>query len=173
LESIAHPGWHILITEPRRERTAAANLTGRGIKVYCPELPPKRKQVRGKIVQIVQMMVPGYLFTPAINPDWGRIRATVGVMVSRPWLTIEGTPALVSHAVMTRLQEEEQRQWQKRLGRRYRLGDAVRVTDPASPFVDLEGEIERLGDRNLYRALMPLFNGRVPVMLREDQIEAA
>jgi transcription antitermination factor NusG len=174
LESIDHPGWHILITEPRRERTATVGLVAYGMAPYCPELPPRRVKRRGKVVQVIQPLLPGYLLISEGSVNWTRVRMTAGIVASRPFLkNNRGEPAILSHGIFLQLKEIEKLEWEKTRGRKYSVGQKVRVTDRESPWADLVGEVQRLQDRNFVRALLPLFNQSVPVTLTEDQVEAA
>lgn len=174
MESIDHPGWHVLLTEPRRERTANAGLVAYGMAPYCPELPPRRVKRRGRVVQVIQPLLPGYMLISAASVNWTRVRMTAGIIASKPYLPNDrGEPAVLSHAVFLGLKEVERAEWERTRGRKYMLGQKVRVADKDSPWAELTGEIDRLQDRNLVRMLLPLFNRYVPVTFTEEQVEAA
>lgn len=164
-------GWNVLIAIRGQEFKAAKVLLDIGVEAYCPELTPKRKVRRGRVVLEPEAMVPGYLFVPAIDHDWHRIRMAKGIFSGKPWIERDGRPALVSDRVIDALRENEQSPEQFR--RSYRIGQKVRVADRASPWNDLVGEIGELNDKGLMRVLLDLFGRKVRVPFGEEQVEAA
>jgi transcriptional antiterminator RfaH len=54
--------WYCIRSKPKKERMAAANLSGQfGLEVFCPQIRFKRKTARGA-VWFQEAMFPGYFF---------------------------------------------------------------------------------------------------------------
>lgn len=97
--------WHVLVTEPNREATAAGHLIGRGFGTYLPEYD-QVAVTRGRKRVLHQKMFPGYLFVFvwAIERQWRRMAACTGV--SRVLLQGE-RPAVVPDTIINEIQIEE------------------------------------------------------------------
>lgn len=73
--------WHAVIPAPAHERVAAAHLVARGFGIYLPEIDVTIIR-RGRKVDLVRLLIPGYLFVYVwdIARHVNRIRACPGVM---------------------------------------------------------------------------------------------
>ena len=101
----SRPHWHVIVTEPNRESTAAAHLVARGFGTYLPEFD-EVVVIRGKRRVRRQRMFPGYLFVFiwAVETQWRRISACAGV--SR-LLLCGDKPAVLSDKDINDIQTEE------------------------------------------------------------------
>jgi transcription antitermination factor NusG len=121
----AHAGtWHVAVTAPARERTAAAHLVGHRFGIYLPEAVETAIK-RGRQVTATRPLLPGYLFVFVwdIAQHWRRIAATPGIL---DILSNDGHPLVVPDAAIDTIRAEENRRrplliddwsWRKR-GRR-------------------------------------------------------
>jgi transcription antitermination factor NusG len=100
------PGrWHVLVTQPNRETTAAAHLIGRGFGTYLPEIT-KVAIVRGRKRTCRQALFPGYLFVFVwgIEAQWRRIAACTGIT---RLLLKDDKPAVVADEIIGEIQATE------------------------------------------------------------------
>lgn len=97
--------WHVIVTEPNREATAAGHLIGRGFGTYLPDYD-QIAVIRGRKRVIHQRMFPGYLFVFvwAIERQWRRIASCTGV--TRMLLNGE-RPAILSDEQINEIQTRE------------------------------------------------------------------
>ncbi len=105
-EITAEPArWHVIVTEPNRETTAAGHLIGRGFGTYLPEYD-EMVITRGRKRVLHQKMFPGYLFVFvwAIERQWRRMAACTGV--ARMLLNGD-RPAIVPDTIINEIQVEE------------------------------------------------------------------
>jgi transcriptional antiterminator RfaH len=76
------PNWLLLQVKPRQELRALANLERQKGECYCPQIKVE-KLSRGKRIQVVEALFPGYLFInaqPEINGlSYTSIRSSRGV----------------------------------------------------------------------------------------------
>lgn len=102
------PHWHVVMTHPGQERTAAAELADRGFGIYVPEKEFTEIR-RGRKVDGKRLLLPGYVltFVWGIDEHCDRIRACNGV---RDILFINGHAALVPDWMVNQLRVEENRQ---------------------------------------------------------------
>lgn len=97
--------WHVIVTEPNREATAAGHLIGRGFGIYLPEYDEVVIS-RGRKRVLHQKMFPGYLFVFvwSIERQWRRMAACTGV--SR-LLRNGDQPAVVTDEQINEIQTKE------------------------------------------------------------------
>jgi len=100
--------WHVAVTEPARERTAAAHLVGHRFGIYLPEAVETTIS-RGRKITAARPLLPGYLFvfTWGIAQHWRRIWATPGIVGI---LVNDGRPVVVPDAAIDEVRAEENRQ---------------------------------------------------------------
>ncbi len=105
-EIAAEPArWHVIVTEPNREATAAGHLIGRGFGTYLPEYD-QVAVTRGRKRVIHRKMFPGYLFVFiwSIERQWRRIASCTGVTR----LLLNGQhPAILSDEQINEIQTRE------------------------------------------------------------------
>jgi hypothetical protein len=87
------PQWHIIVTLPGREGTAADHLAERGFGVYVPQLDKKNAKT-GAVRS--EKMFPSYsfIFVWDVEAHWDRIKACTGV--SRILMRGPGLPAAIA-----------------------------------------------------------------------------
>ncbi|HYD66108.1 transcription termination/antitermination NusG family protein [Azospirillum sp.] len=135
------PTWHVIETYANADRAVAEELSSRRFGIYLPE--EVRSEIkRGRKVDIVRPMFPGYLFVFVWLTDrnYTRIRSTPGVM---QFLASEGTPVVIADEVIdiVRAVENGQRPiWRPRKSRGYRkqkvADEGVVAAHPPSEFQD-------------------------------------
>lgn len=169
--------WYVLLTEPRRERLAAAGLIARRVDVYLPEFPVRRRHGR-KMRQILVPLLPGYLLAPfdPANIPMSRIHATLGLRASGPLMKVDGRYTIVPQHAIAIVQAKEARLC-KTVSERpgaFHEGDPIEVTD--GPFAWFRGAIEdisKLDTQGRIGAAISLFGRLVSIELEASQIRAA
>ncbi len=160
--------WLVVRTKIRREKWAGDNIEHQGFGVYNPLVAIELSLVQVKI----ESLFPGYLFVYTPNGQWRVLTGTFGVVGV---VMYGGVPARISELEIDRVRAREDENGIVRLPsalqseRRPKFGDTIRVKD--GPFEDREGIC--VGSRGLERTtvLMDFLGGKVPTLLRNDQLD--
>lgn len=103
------PQWCIVTTQPGEDGVAAGHLAGRGFGVYQPQIRSVEIR-RGRKVDVVRNMFPGYLFVFV----WGlsqHTRRILGCTGVRDFLrTTGGKPVVVPDELVDHVRAQENRQ---------------------------------------------------------------
>lgn len=164
--------WLVIRTEPNREVTGAAGLTGHGIRSYFPQIRKSEHHGRGSLRSALRPMFCGYLFaysSPA-DPSWARLYNLPGL---RGPLRLGVGLAIVTQAELQILRDTEARLLDFKSIQKlhdYEVGEIVRLKD-ASAFAGQLTTIDRLDDDGRITVLMSLFARQVPKVVTSDQIE--
>lgn len=169
--------WYVLLTEPQREKTAAAGLIAHRVDVYLPELP-HRKLCGRKMRTTLMPMMPGYLLArlvPDLEP-WHRIRATPGIRAGHPALMCDGRYATIPDAAVQVIQAKEARLCERPCERpgALKIGDKIEAI--AGPFAWLHGKIDdlsRLDSHGRVKAAFMIFGQLTKVEMNVSEIRAA
>lgn len=157
--------WILAVTQPRREKWAAENVKRQGLECYLPMLAP---ECSGKHARFVPLF-PRYLFVEIVQA-WHFLLSTYGVQT----VVVNGvSPVRVPRRIITDLKARENEQGYIHLPERQRFNrnDPVRVS--AGPFAGRIGLYAGQTAANRVRVLLECLGGRVPMLLAENQVEAA
>lgn len=170
--------WHVLLTEPNRERTALRQLERLGCGPYLPLLATSTCQrvPHGRRWRIsVRALFPGYLFLPtwAAERFFAFRELAIGIRQnSCPFLRTGAEPARIPTEKVTQIMQLEKELHVKRRRRlRFRTGDQVRLT--YGPFSGLPATIYQLTDDERVTLLLDFLGRASTVRVAADQIEAA
>lgn len=74
-------GWHVARTEPARGLLAERSLVDEGFSVFYPKVREERRWTRGRVMESVRALVPGYVFArfDVETEGWQRINDVPGV----------------------------------------------------------------------------------------------
>ncbi|MBR1150105.1 transcription termination/antitermination protein NusG [Bradyrhizobium sp. JYMT SZCCT0428] len=142
--------WHVIETYANADRSVAEDLSSRRFGIYLPE-EARTEIKRGRKVDIIRPMFPGYLFVFVwlTDQNYTRIRSTPGVL---QFLACEGRPLVISDALVdvVRAVENGQRPvWRPRKARGYRKqktnDDDVVVS--AHPLTEFQDRLMRLDSK--------------------------
>jgi transcriptional antiterminator RfaH len=167
--------WHVLLTEPNRERTAARHLALFGCDVYLPTFPKAHRQRAGNGRRwnvFRRPLFPGYLFVHKQPGLFRLIHMASGIRKGRPFLAAEGKPKSIDHAKIEEIQKLEKEMSMKRSRRmRFRVGDKVLIRDGA--FIGLRASIYRLTDTERVTLLLDFLGRGTKVQAAVDQLDVA
>lgn len=99
------PRWHVIVTQPNREATAAGHLIGRGFGTYLPEVT-RRIISRGRLRNLTLPMFPNYLFLFVWDIEYHCRRILACTGVSRVLRNCE-TPLIVADKIINDVQTAE------------------------------------------------------------------
>lgn len=96
--------WYVVQAKPGQVERAAAELENQGFDVFLPKISIEKLK-RGKRVELVEPLFPGYLFIylSEMESNWRPIRSTRGVA---KMITFGNTPAIVPHEVIETLRSK-------------------------------------------------------------------
>jgi transcription antitermination factor NusG len=100
------PAWHVLITGPDRERTAAAHLAGRRFGVYVPEIEEASIR-RGAVRSSATPLFRGYVFVFVWDIDRHRDRIMACPGVSAIMRRIDGSAVVISDVMIDQIRATE------------------------------------------------------------------
>ncbi len=171
--------WHIAITEPQRETSAALEIASNlHLTVFNPRCA-QRIVRRGIASEVFQPVFPGYLMVQFDMTDkaypWQEIYRTKGIRRrnGQAFLTGAGrTPLALADIAVTALMamcpDGIMRDVEAAMGTLLRIGQRVRVL--SGPFADHVGEVVWVVGERI--KVLLAFLGGVDVELRGDQLEA-
>lgn len=166
--------WHVMLTEPNRETTAARHLKHLGCETYLPIFSRAycQKVSGGRRWRVYQRpLFPGYLFARGDLGDlwfWARI---AGGIRQRPFLLSDGQVARITHEVVEELQRVERSINTRRSERlHFRIGDRVLVSEGA--FTGMRAVVYQLSDSARVQLLLDFLGQKTKVELASDQIQA-
>lgn len=177
--------WYVLLTEPNRERIAAARLRGLGFDPYVPTFQKLTHYtvrsmfgVTRRQRKVERPLFPGYLFIP-LNLAWsfGPLYDVCGLRGAgkgkcSPFLKINGEFAIISEVAMAIIRDVTHKvNNPDDLGLPYKVGDQVRILD--GPFADRFAQIQTLDDAERIVLLMELLGRKTTVFASSRQITAA
>lgn len=167
--------WHVLLTEPNRERTAARHLQLLGGEIYLPVYPKAscRRVSGGRRWQVFRRpLFPGYLFIRRHDDLWVWIRIAAGIRQSLfPFLGHGGRPAMIASAKISEIRVLEREISLSRSRRmRFRIGDRVLVRDGA--FTGLKASVYQLTDSERVSLLLDFLGQKAKVTIGVDQLDA-
>ncbi len=177
--------WHVLLTEPSRERVAAARLKGMGFGPYVPTFQKLTSYTVRSMFGVTRRkrlierpLFPGYLFMP-LNVAWsfGPMYDVPGLRVGErrncsPFLKINGQFVTLSEDQMAIIREVTHRiNNPEDLGLPYKVGDTVRILD--GPFAERLAEISTLDDSERIMLLLELLGQKTKVFVSARHITAA
>jgi transcriptional antiterminator RfaH len=167
--------WHVLLTEPNRERTAARHLAMLGCVCYLPTFPKAHRQKAGNGRRwnvFRRPLFPGYLFTQTRDDLSHLARMVIGIRKGRPFLASDGKAKTVEDSKIEEIRKLEHELNTKRSRRmRFRIGDRVLIRDGA--FVGLKANVYKLTDHERVTLLLDLLGRGTKVHLGVDQLDAA
>lgn len=174
--------WHILLTEPNRERTAERQLDRIGCEPYLPTFTSSScyhlRSVfgRGRRWRIVERaLFPGYLFIPAAHLElFSHCRElAIGIRQrSCPFLRSGTEPATIETKKVTEIMALEKELRTKRARRmKFRVGDQVRLT--YGPLSGVAATIHMLTDQERVTLLLDFLGRKSTVLVAADNVEAA
>ena len=155
--------WLVVRTKGRREGWAANNVEKLGFKTYLPLI---------LVDERAESLFPNYLFVYTPNRQWRVLLSAFGVTSV---VLQGGLPAKMEHIDIGRMREREDGDGFVRLpaaletNPRPRKGDAVRVKD--GPFEGQEGVCEGVRGNDRAAVLLQFLGGKVPVLLRDDDLD--
>lgn len=160
--------WFMLRMHPNYDLKAERQLHERGISCY---LPKERRTVKGAWNRRISRVVPifqGALFVPDFEADIAKLKeAAEGI---GGFVKYCGQALKISLSTMAELHRFEERRNGIPEGRKFRVGQSVRIV--GGPFDMLEARIDRLDTRYRVVVLIELLTQLVPIHFDEDQIEA-
>lgn len=177
--------WFIILTEPQREITAAANLYARHFAAFAPSIkkrvPTGRKDQSGKkeMREREYAMFPGYIFV-CFQGGAERFEAARKVVGVREFLKIEGVPATIPGVLINAIRGEESRQLSKyeysnspkaKLAIPFVEGGPARIE--GGPYDDWVGKMLKLSKSGRVRMLVAAFGGNVEIEIDGSQVRAA
>ena len=152
-------GWVVVMSQPARERLAAAQLTNQGFQAF---LPMRRKTLRnhGRILSTLAPLFPGYLFARLTDAAaaWRSVNGTLGV---RAMIMAGERPVAVPDGFVEALMSAVGADGAISFRAELRVGDRVSVL--TGPFADRIGELVDMDDRGRVSVLLELLSTRVPV----------
>lgn len=170
--------WHVLLTEPNRERTAVRHLElllEDKHSCYLPIISRAYCQHsrHGRRWQVYRKsMFPGYLFVRAREDLFRFVGLVAGIRKrSCPFLTNHGTLAIVRNEKIREIQALEQTinlRRSERMG--FQVGDRVLVRDGA--FTGTRAIVHTLSDRERVVLLLDFLGQKTKVQLGVDQVDA-
>lgn len=124
--------WYLIQCKAKQELRAQDNLQRQGYHCFLP-LYSVEKRRKGKYVEVIEPLFPGYLFIAlnSIDDNWAPIRSTRGV---QRIVAFAGVPVAVPTRVIEQLIEAEQQD--NRVNPVLKPGDKLRITE--GPFKTLE-----------------------------------
>ena len=150
--------WYVARTKPRSEFTTAAMLAQRGVEVFLPAVPPRRRADRPSRREA---LFPGYLFArlDLASDAWLIARSAPGVAY---FLGADGAPTPLPDDLIETIQLRLERQATRRREAPFRPGELVVITD--GPFTGLEAVFDGcLSARGRVRVLLEIVERQVPV----------
>lgn len=96
--------WYVVQSKPGQAARACAELENQGYDLFFPQITVEKIK-RGKRVEVVEPLFPGYLFIwlSEVESNWRPIRSTRGVA---RLITFGNTPAVVPHEVIEALRQK-------------------------------------------------------------------
>lgn len=140
--------WYAVLTKPRREELAAANLANQGYRVCLPRLSTQHRR-NGKWIDAVEPLFPRYLFVAAANErqSLAPVRSTLGVC---GLVRFGGQPATVPEAVVEALRQRQDPETGA-CARRSPFRPGAGVEFRAGPFTGLRGVFDmETGEERVY-----------------------
>ena len=167
--------WHVALTEPNREWTAARHLNFLGCETYLPIFSRAHCQrvSGGRRWRVYRRpLFPGYLFVRGELADlWFWVRVAAGLR-QRPFLLTDGQVANISAPTIEELRRVEQSINVRRSERlHFRIGDRVLVSEGA--FTGLRATVHQLTDNERVQLLLDFLGQKAKVELAADQIQVA
>lgn len=161
--------WFVVKTKPRQEVQTSAVLVQRGIEVYLPEVPTRRRPDRR--VTALEPLFPGYLFARLAfaTAEWVAARSAPGVAY---FLGQAGIPSpvpddLVEH-IRDRVEARRAQGWQPS----FKRGD--RVVIEGGPFAGLEAIFDStLSASGRVRVLLETIGRLTPIDLHAGYLRRA
>jgi transcription antitermination factor NusG len=158
-KQIANGGrWHILITEPNREDTAAKALTSRGFAPYSPVVYKRVKASRGRFQEVPRPMFPCYSFValPSGFEEYEQIKKVPGIFDLMRASDDRRRFALLPEAAISAIRARESAIEFLRQGRFiksanggvFEIGQSVTVP-VKSAFAELAGKITSVSGKNV------------------------
>ena len=140
--------WLIGIAAPPQEAQTAARLIAAGIEIYLPIAHKQQRAGRGRLRDVAVPLLRPYFFVPAHITDaqFILVRHAPGV---RGFLELDGRPAVLAEAELSRLRSHEarleaarrQRIAERGQGPHFMIGEAVEI---AVGFARLKGAVHAL-----------------------------
>ncbi len=125
--------WYLILTKPRQEARALANLNRQGFDCYMPLLKLERIRQR-KVILVLEPMFARYLFihldASGLGQSWAPIRSTMGVT---QLVRFGGHAAKVDDQLIAQLQSREQIGPPEKL-----FEEGARVVVTEGPFAGVE-----------------------------------
>lgn len=163
-----HRRWHVVRTQPNRERGACAQLEAQGFEAFLPLLARTVRHAR-KLRLRHAPLFPSYAFV-AFDPQrerWRSVNGTFGV--SR--LVMAGdAPAPAPHGVVEALLAARDASGCVRLDADLAPGQRVEII--AGPFARAIGSLARLDGQGRVTVLLDIMGGRVPAALDRSALRA-
>jgi transcriptional antiterminator RfaH len=159
--------WAATRCLPRRERTAEKFLQQAGFEVYLPQIR-ERKLLRGRRVQMLSPLFPGYCFT-RIELQWHAARWCPGVV--NLVRNADGLPAHVPDEIIADIRKREKRGVVElpQLAR-FKVGDQVQVISGA--FSGRHGLFASMAAQDRVAVLLEMMGAQRQVQLPHDAVEA-
>lgn len=164
--------WHIALTEPGRDATAALALQQLGYLVYRPIVMRRvtfiehnRKHVRARPASFF----PGYLFVEPGGQGFARLRTAEGVKRSTP-LLMRGTEyAVLPEGALEEIRRTEQELFA--IGPTFTKGERVSFKD--GPFAGMFATVADVDGDTAVSVLMLLLGQEVRAKVPVNQLEGA
>ncbi|MDT0496362.1 transcription termination/antitermination NusG family protein [Algiphilus sp. W345] len=160
--------WYVVMTKPRQEQIALAQLTRQGYESYLPIVSERRRE-QGKYVNKRVPLFPRYLF---VNLDTAvdntaPIRSTVGCCgLVRFGLRLAYLPSGVLEWIQARCREGESRRRQAS----WMPGRRLDVLD--GPFAGLDAVFAAASSHDRVIVLLKLLGASRPVELPQEHLRA-
>ena len=162
--------WYVAYTQPSGEDKAMFNLHRQGFEAYLPKVSATRRHAR-RVEKVRRPLFPRYLF---IRMDlsaerWRAVHSTIGVT----HLICNGdTPMPMPPQVIDEIRARETGDGVVNLfdEKRFRCGDAVRVTD--GPLLDHTGLFECIDGRERVIILLNILGRESKVGLPQEYVAA-
>jgi transcription antitermination factor NusG len=193
--------WFIILTEPQRERTAAAGLIARRFSAFAPEVIKSRPKMRNRqhvkdangrkvIEKIASPMFPGYIFVrfPVGAEQFEAARKVPGVtkfmqkpgVGDRAYMSGDDKATLPA-SLIAGIQAEEARQLSAFEEAQKSGADKLKipfvVNGPAriegGPYDDIIGKMVKMTKAGRITLLLSMLGGEVPVTVDGSQVRAA
>ncbi len=160
------PGWAAVVTEPQAEARAVANVGKLGYAIFYPKII-RRLRLRGRRVQVICPLFPGYFFT-WIELRWTDLLQAYGIA----GLLMDGEKVAI-------VREDEMRKLKGRCDRngvyldppRVELSQGQKVRVQTGVLAGRVGIFDGLSGQHEV-ALFDLFGTRTRVLLKEGSLSA-
>ncbi len=159
------PAWYLLQCKARQDSRAEENLLRQNYVTFRPQLVTQRV-VRGKRLDVLESLFPGYLFIQLSHEDnWSALRSTRGV--SRI-VNFNHRPATVTDQVIEHLRVRCSGEVPSQL---FQPGDKLQIIQ--GPLSTLEGVFVAMDGTERVMILLQLLSREQPVRVPLSHIKSA